>query len=112
MLPLGSFRSDNTGKLFGYWVYKDSDTFYSTLDTFLADGTNARFKADLSYDDNGLIEVGPQPTAVLHYSPFPLSGSALFCRRRHRCCSWCCWVLVDVAGDDVIRSQLRPSGDA
>jgi len=59
--PTPLVRSNNTGRLFGYWVYKDSDTFYSTLDTFLSTGLPARFKGDLSFDDNGLIEVWTFP---------------------------------------------------
>lgn len=40
-----------------FWVYQDSDTFYSSLDVFLSNGTNARFKADIVFDDGGEIQV-------------------------------------------------------
>ena len=43
--------------LFGLWVYRDEATFYPALDAFLADGSNARFRSDLAFGDDGAIEV-------------------------------------------------------
>ncbi|CAM9737467.1 unnamed protein product [Ectocarpus sp. 13 AM-2016] len=48
--------SANVGTSAGYPVYDDRDTFYTALSAFLEDEDNARFLADVVFDDEGLIK--------------------------------------------------------
>ncbi|CAN0345752.1 unnamed protein product, partial [Ectocarpus sp. 8 AP-2014] len=49
--------SANIGTSGGYPVYDDRDTFYTALSVFLADEDNARFLADVVFDDKGIIKI-------------------------------------------------------
>ncbi|CBJ26534.1 conserved unknown protein [Ectocarpus siliculosus] len=49
--------SANIGTSGGYPVYDDRDTFYTALSAFLADEDNARFLADVVFDDEGIIKI-------------------------------------------------------
>ncbi|CAM9899558.1 unnamed protein product, partial [Ectocarpus sp. 12 AP-2014] len=49
--------SANVGTSGSYSVYDDRDTFYIALSAFLEDEDNARFLADVVFDDEGLIKI-------------------------------------------------------
>ncbi|CAN0008284.1 unnamed protein product [Ectocarpus sp. 12 AP-2014] len=49
--------SANVGTSGSYPVYDDRDTFYTALSAFLEDEDNARFLADVVFDDEGLIKI-------------------------------------------------------
>ncbi|CAM9359742.1 unnamed protein product, partial [Ectocarpus fasciculatus] len=49
--------STNVGTSGGFPVYDDRDTFYTALSAFLGDEDNARFLADVVFDDEGLIKI-------------------------------------------------------
>eukprot|EP00752_Nemacystus_decipiens_P004731 g4312.t1 len=49
--------SANVGTSGGYQVYDDPATFYTALSEFTEDGVNARFLADVIFDDDGTIKI-------------------------------------------------------
>lgn len=53
-----SANVDTSGK---YPVYNDRGTFYTALMEFTEDGDNARFLSDISFNDDGEIEVRAPP---------------------------------------------------
>lgn len=58
-------RSANIGSSGAYPVYEDPDTFYTALNDFLDDSSNARFESEIIFDDDGLIKVFPVYPCVL-----------------------------------------------